>query len=423
MALTQGQTDAINMVKQFIISPSVNEMVLSGAAGTGKSFVVKEILKNIEDMYAIGDMLHGHTTRYEIALLATTNKAAAALESQMGQEVKTIHSYFGLIPVYNHETHKYVLARRKDPNGKVKTFTDTLFLIDEYSFIDETLYKLIHSAQYNCKFIYIGDHCQLPPIDSELPYVHTLNIPLQTHLTEIVRQDSTSILRQLSYDMRNSIDKNLPLPPFIADNKNIFYVDEGTFQNQLILDITNGVSTVFLAHTNGRVKQYNEGLKKLFSKENRPYAEGDLVIANAPIINPLTHTVLVKNEAAVFIEQVVKGHESTLTESGNIHTSGYHIKIEGHMYFMPEDPLEKERMLKIVECTEERENILIKWINVRHGYACTVHKSQGSTFKHVYVDLNDLAITRKYSEEIYKRLLYVACSRSSDKLILIGHPW
>lgn len=50
--------------------------------------------------------------------------------------------------------------------------------------------------------------------------------------------------------------------------------------------------------------------------------------------------------------------------------------------------------------------------NVDYGYAMTVHKSQGSTFKNIFVDEEDINSVKKDFE--HKKLLYVAQSRASS---------
>ena len=57
-----------------------------------------------------------------------------------------------------------------------------------------------------------------------------------------------------------------------------------------------------------------------------------------------------------------------------------------------------------------------------YGFAITAHKSQGSTFENVLVDVNDIVYDsngRPYADaqEINRRL-YVACSRCKNKLYL-----
>ena len=51
------------------------------------------------------------------------------------------------------------------------------------------------------------------------------------------------------------------------------------------------------------------------------------------------------------------------------------------------------------------------------AHAMTVHKSQGSTFNTVYVDTNDIHSAASFSFEQYLKLMYVALSRASNKVI------
>ena len=55
--------------------------------------------------------------------------------------------------------------------------------------------------------------------------------------------------------------------------------------------------------------------------------------------------------------------------------------------------------------------------NIRHAYAMTVHKSQGSEFDHVI-----MPITYQYGNMLYNKILYTAVSRAKKSLILIGEP-
>jgi len=56
---------------------------------------------------------------------------------------------------------------------------------------------------------------------------------------------------------------------------------------------------------------------------------------------------------------------------------------------------------------------------LQHGYAITVHQAQGSTYKVVFVDAADIALTGKPT--LKNRLLYTAATRPTDLLII--NPW
>ena len=52
---------------------------------------------------------------------------------------------------------------------------------------------------------------------------------------------------------------------------------------------------------------------------------------------------------------------------------------------------------------------------VKHAYAITIHKSQGSEFPHVI-----LPISRSYYKMLYNKLIYTGVSRAKKSLIIIG---
>ena len=55
-------------------------------------------------------------------------------------------------------------------------------------------------------------------------------------------------------------------------------------------------------------------------------------------------------------------------------------------------------------------------------YALTVHNSQGSTFENVFVDVRDIRRRQRDNLLEFQQLLYVAVTRPSKRLILIGAP-
>ena len=57
-----------------------------------------------------------------------------------------------------------------------------------------------------------------------------------------------------------------------------------------------------------------------------------------------------------------------------------------------------------------------EFLNLRHAYAITSHKSQGSTFHTVFVDFPDM--TRIRDAATFNRALYVAVTRASTHLAI-----
>jgi exodeoxyribonuclease V alpha subunit len=61
--------------------------------------------------------------------------------------------------------------------------------------------------------------------------------------------------------------------------------------------------------------------------------------------------------------------------------------------------------------TFKREDLIV----LKHAYAMSIHKSQGSEFNHVV-----LPLSREYSRMLYNRLIYTGVSRAKKSLLLIG---
>ena len=58
-----------------------------------------------------------------------------------------------------------------------------------------------------------------------------------------------------------------------------------------------------------------------------------------------------------------------------------------------------------------------KFINIRHGYAISVHKSQGSEFPMVI-----MPIVNNYNRMLYNKLIYTAVTRAKKSLMIVGDP-
>ena len=62
--------------------------------------------------------------------------------------------------------------------------------------------------------------------------------------------------------------------------------------------------------------------------------------------------------------------------------------------------------------------VLDKFADISYGYSITTHKSQGSTFRSVYLHLGNIINCNSNEEESY-RCLYTALTRSSKKVQIL----
>jgi ATP-dependent exoDNAse (exonuclease V) alpha subunit len=127
--------------------------IISGAAGTGKTTILKSIIKSIEKAHGAGT---------GIILLAPTGKASERIKEKTQKRASTIHSF--LASPNRLWLNDNLTFKRK--GGKVDD-TITTLIIDECSMIDLSLFAtLFRSINWNSvqRLILVGDPNQLPPI-------------------------------------------------------------------------------------------------------------------------------------------------------------------------------------------------------------------------------------------------------------------
>jgi ATP-dependent exoDNAse (exonuclease V) alpha subunit len=92
-----------------------------------------------------------------------------------------------------------------------------------------------------------------------------------------------------------------------------------------------------------------------------------------------------------------------------------------HKAFLPVSLEAKKQRLREAEAQGDLSTVALinkTWIDLRAAYACTINKSQGSTYDKVFIDLDDLK--RCNQPNTLARLLYVAVSRARYQVIFTG---
>ena len=131
--------------------------VLMGAAGTGKSTLLKALC-SIDTVRNSG-----------ILLLAPTGKARVRLEqaSGMAGQGKTIAQFLNRFERYDGKTQRYYVNSKAERSSAHKTV-----VIDECSMLtEEQLAALLDAVKGVERLILVGDPKQLPPIGAGRPYV------------------------------------------------------------------------------------------------------------------------------------------------------------------------------------------------------------------------------------------------------------
>ena len=204
MQLTNHQTLAMDIILSEI-EDGAKEVSLSGAAGTGKTTLAKDLMAKLVDQV------------YDVAIVAPTNKAAAVLNDK-GLTATTIHSLF-YVPVK--EAGKPVrFACTKDltsgqlPPGKL-TFAEVI-AVDEASMIHS---KVLADLKQMCRhLILIGDQHQLPPVnDRSIPLGYFNSLDHTFRLDEVLRQSKDSPILSLATDIRMGKPMDAGIRQFFPD--------------------------------------------------------------------------------------------------------------------------------------------------------------------------------------------------------------
>lgn len=435
MGLNTGQTLAVNGALDAYEEgkPGYN---IVGEGGTGKTYSVMEIAKlMLED-------------GQKILFMAPTNKAVKQLEKAArayGLDMnkigfRTAHSALGLSLMPTDEK-KYAAQVRDSVVGDYD-----MVVCDEESMLGEVFlfnYMIpeLESAKVFC--LLMGDNMQLPPVKEKESLAFSL---YQTsELTQVERQknnpDGTpNGILLVTHPLREAIKKGTSYEFKQAPEHNVTVLKAGDFLRTIVeqFDLTTDLEDVrVLAWRNRRVDEINNAIRaKIYGKDAARFEIGERLVLGSPIQKD-GETVLSTDEESI-VAAVTEGYmfdentsEKWKTWMLTLHPVYADVK-QVFAHVLHEDEFERYRQhtnklaAKALEIKDKGGNANWVWkqlhqfkdlfADLKYCYCITVHRSQGSTFKRVMVDVKDLLDNPTRSERL--RLLYVAFSRASVELII-----
>ena len=397
--LTKSQEFAKKEIQKFI-NDSVNTcMCISGKPGTGKSYFVKEI---------IPQLIRG---KYEYALTATTNKAAAVIDGV------TTYSFFGLRVTF--KEGDYVIN-----DSNLKRIYNTVIVVDEASMLDWELFKIITTSVVRCKFIFVGDMNQLPAIKGGINVFEKYPV---VELTDVVRQKKEDLINVID-KARNNIKKACIMDK-IQESDNIHILKTKDEVAEVIKKF--GYKDKILAYTNATVIAYNKWFRELTGRSPELQL-GDLVVNKtycSSYVNP-SFSMYAEQEGIIsdVSEPMVldlttrQVYEDPVFED----TAEIPFKVRKvylmdceYPFLIAEDAGLHRTLLKATAKEKNwKDHFFLKEriSDLRDNMACTVHASQGSTYNNVFIDLRDIKTCRAMS--VKTRLIYVALSRAKENIYI-----
>lgn len=414
ITLNACQQAASNKFFEFLFDPdpSKKEFVIQGSAGTGKTTLMRHILDLLD---AKMTMVSSLTNRYfdvqEIHYTATTRKAAQVLGQVVNKphEATTIHSLLGLKVTNDYKTGEQSLM----PTGKPNHLANHLIIIDEASFVTEELLQCIRRLTKGAKILYVGDPYQLLPTSDSRSVVFDEPIP-GAHLLTVMRNGG--LIEHLAHTYKTSVMTG-EFPHCTVDNVDVCHYDGQSFKQAVDKAYTapnfDANRVRVLAWTNQRVHAYNKYIRSELMGKSEQFTVGEYVQTNKPIMEG-NKTVAQTDE----ILEITKVHKPTRIFG----IEGRDISMGKITGFLPDDQNDvRDKLAELKAYKKWSTYFLIKegFLDLRPPYACTVHKSQGSTYDQVFIDLSDIG--RCFEPTDVARMLYVGISRASKQVILYGN--
>lgn len=464
---TKDQETAINGIIDFIatpFNPAKYIIGLSGAGGTGKTYITKYIINNCKYSNSV------------IKCASSTHKACRVFSQAIGGKiVDTIQSVFGLrldlkLEDFNPKNPQF------NPMAAPKLDNIKLLIIDEASMIPAKLVTYINKEckTKTIKILYIGDEYQLSPVNERKSIAFNTCTTLYK-LKEIVRQKEnnpinilTKLLREdienKSYNFISYIHNNINAINYNENNEGFSICNHNTFMNIINTRFTDKEYTKnidmyrIIAYTNNCVTGYNNYVRNNIIKNSNKTIinKHDLIMSYRTIVNEFMETILNNSEEYIindivnyvddkygFIGFLIKFqliHGGLITkplfviDHKDKQTIINYCSVLGELINKAKNSTGGTRVSKWKEYYNFKKkyilatNVIDRFGNIvydrdiDYGFSITSHKSQGSTYNTVFVDLNNMIYDK--NNNIYTnaddllRRLYVACSRAQKELIL-----
>lgn len=417
ISLNAGQQAAADGFFQFLFEPDQSELIISGAGGTGKSFLMGYLIDKIITQYQSTCSLLGSKPDYEeVHMTATTNKAAEALAEYTNRPTSTIHSMLGLKVQDDFQTGRSKLIQ----TNNWTVHENKILFVDECSFMDTPLRNFLHSGTLNCKIVYVGDHCQLAPVMESLSPIYRDNLPFY-ELTEQRRSDNPD-LQTLNNQLRKTVETG-EFNPIRMVPGSIDYLTDDQMEEALYNHFIGGSNNDrVLAYTNERVVAYNDHFRTIRNQPDE-WQEGEWVINNAAIRIDGTQIsveqeLMIESQASRTIFDYIDDDVKLEIRETNIKTKF------GGLLERVRVPVNRKHYLDLVRHYASRKNWKLmyhlknNYPDLRQRDAITFHKSQGSSYDNVFIDLGNLSTCR--NSDPVARMLYVAVSRARKRVFFYG---
>lgn len=391
-SLEENSSVHYNLEQKKAIKKALKERItiISGGPGTGKTTIVNAIVKLYISLFHLTPI----ETYTSIALLAPTGRASKKLAMSTGLPAMTIHRYLK----WNKDSNEFLVNHQNKNQHR-------LIIVDEVSMIDTFLLNhLLEGIESNIQIIFVGDTFQLPSVGAGLILNDLVESELFSYcpLNKIYRQSENSYIPFLAKEIKEqTINENFMEK---TDDYNFF-----PCQNKSIKEIIYHICE----------KSLEKGLKVDDVQILAPMYKGENGIDNLNIILQNLFNPKSKEKKEIQVgEYIYRENDKVLQLMNNPDCNVYNGDI-GYIKSIEEI---KSKGRKKEQITIDFDGNYVVYskedlFHIKHAYAMTIHKSQGSEFPHVI-----LPISKNYYKMLYNKLIYTGVSRAKKSLMIVGEP-
>jgi ATP-dependent DNA helicase PIF1 len=382
------ETTMLNAKQKVAVEQTMNgeNILITGPAGTGKSFTIKYIIELLR------------AEKKNVGLTATTGTAAFIIGGQ------TIHSFMGM--GIGEETLQEIFIKIKNRSNIYKTLsTLDVLIIDEVSMLDNMLFEkisdilcyvkshclkddeLLHKPFGGIQIIFIGDFCQLAPVNGTYCFLSTLwkkaNIKVVV-LEELVRQNDDTLFQQILQIIRKGkcTDNILKVLNALRDTQ---FDDEiiptKLYPKNVNVDKINEIEITKLKEC---------GNKRCFYKAEAGSSGGGSVSSGANLVslaNIAKYDVELVENAQVIITRNID------ISNGLVNGMRCVIKSLFKEFVLVKDCYGEFHNIAYYKDVFEKSKTSILHMPLKVSYALSIHKSQGMTIDALEIDLGDNIFT------------------------------
>ena len=348
--------------------------VITGGPGTGKTSVQKALLDLYKERYPAA----------KIACCAPTGKAARRMEQATGVHASTVHRALGL------------MANEDGQYGDPEMLEADLVLVDEVSMLDVYLAeKLFRSVADKSRLILVGDSDQLPSVGPGA----VLKEIIASDLVPVVRLDQ--VFRQKN---GSRIAANAKL--IRHGNLSLEYGPDFEFYDSTDLSVSAEI------------------IESLYLQETAKYGIDNVVLLSPYRQKTETGANALNQRLQGKINPPMDGKSDAVHGQRRFRTGDKVMQIKncedinnGDVGYIQSITGTQTDSVVRIDFGDGRvvdyENGDLDMLDL--GYACTVHKSQGSEYKSVIINLQCA-----HSVMLVRPLIYTAITRAKEKVLIVG---